>query len=258
MIFFRVGLRYFQGGGWEIFGGGGGVEKFLGGGVEKFSGGGGFEKFSGGRVENFFGGGVRNFTGGYYYFGGGGLNFLGRGDIFSGGVGNILGGRVDIFSGGVGNFSGRELFGRPGWHFFGRVDIFSGRVDIFSGGVGIFLGGVEIFSGGVDIGLVISKELKNFPMELGFFEKLRIFKWGVGVIFHNGWGKILGWLELLRGVMFFRFLVDWDFLFLWWRGGGRLIFFQKLKVSHGIKIFPVTWVSCQGVRNFSGGGRGGG
>ena len=23
-------------------------------------------------------------------------------------------------------------------------------------------------------------------------------------------------------------------------GGGRLIFFQKLKVSHGIKIFPVT------------------
>ena len=24
------------------------------------------------------------------------------------------------------------------------------------------------------------------------------------------------------------------------RGGGRLIFFQKLKVSHGIKIFPVS------------------
>ena len=23
-------------------------------------------------------------------------------------------------------------------------------------------------------------------------------------------------------------------------GGGRLIFFHKLKVSHGIKIFPVT------------------
>ena len=49
---------------------------------------------------------------------------------------------------------------------------------------------------------------------------------------------ILGWLKLLRGVMFFRFLVDRDFL--WGRGGGRLIFFQKLKVSHGIKIFPVT------------------
>ena len=29
------------------------------------------------------------------------------------------------------------------------------------------------------IGRVTSKELKNFPMELGFFEKLRIFKWGV-------------------------------------------------------------------------------
>ena len=41
-------------------------------------------------------------------------------------------------------------------------------------------------------------------------------------------------------------------------GGGRLIFFQKLKVSHGIKIFPVTCVSCQGVRDFSGGGWPGG
>ena len=39
-------------------------------------------------------------------------------------------------------------------------------------------------------------------------------------------------------------------------GGGRLIFFQKLKVSYGIKIFPVTRVSCQDVRNFSGGGWG--
>ena len=35
---------------------------------------------------------------------------------------------------------------------------------------------------------------------------------------------ILGWL---------RFFFDGG-------GGGRLIFFQKLKVSHGIKIFPVT------------------
>ena len=32
------------------------------------------------------------------------------------------------------------------------------------------------------------------------------------------------------------------FLMAGWGGGpgGRLIFFQKLKVSHGIKIFPVT------------------
>ena len=37
------------------------------------------------------------------------------------------------------------------------------------------------FSHGGDglIGRVTSKELKNFPMELGFFEKLRIFKWVV-------------------------------------------------------------------------------
>ena len=39
-------------------------------------------------------------------------------------------------------------------------------------------------------------------------------------------------------------------------GGGRLIFFHKLKVSHGIKIFPVTGVSFQGVREFSVGGQG--
>ena len=50
---------------------------------------------------------------------------------------------------------------------------------------------------------------------------------------------ILGWLKLLRGVMFFRFLVDSDFLFNG-GGGGKADIFQKLKVSHGIKIFPVT------------------
>ena len=33
------------------------------------------------------------------------------------------------------------------------------------------------------IGRVTSKELKNFSMEFGFFEKLRIFKWGVGSVF---------------------------------------------------------------------------
>ena len=36
-------------------------------------------------------------------------------------------------------------------------------------------------------------------------------------------------------------------------GGGG----QKLKVSHAIKIFPVTCVSCQGVRDFSVDGGGG-
>ena len=87
-----------------------------------------------------------------------------------------------------------------------------------------------------------------------FLRKSEFFKWVV-------WGffimieAILEWLKLLRGVMFFLFLVDWAFIFLM-AGGGRLIFFQKLKVSHGIKIFPVTWVSCQDVRDFSGGGWG--
>ena len=51
---------------------------------------------------------------------------------------------------------------------------------------------------------------------------------------------ILGWLKLLRGVMFFSFSCRLKFSFSLMAGGGRLIFFQKLKVSHGIKIFPVT------------------
>ena len=77
------------------------------------------------------------------------------------------------------------------------------------------------------IGRVTSKELKKFPMELGFFEKLRIFQvggvWGFFIIVE----AILGWLKLLREVMFFRFLVDWDFLFL--MVGGRLIFARGLR-----------------------------
>ena len=44
-------------------------------------------------------------------------------------------------------------------------------------------------------------------MELGFFGKLRIFKWGAGGFFIMV-EAILGWLKLLREVMFFRFLVD--------------------------------------------------
>ena len=36
----------------------------------------------------------------------------------------------------------------------------------------------------------------------------------------------------------FSFSCRLRFFFGWL--GGRLIFFQKLKVSHGIKIFPVT------------------
>ena len=44
---------------------------------------------------------------------------------------------------------------------------------------------------------VTSKELTIFPRELRFFEKLKIFQVE---------GVILGWLKLLRGVIFF-FLV---------------------------------------------------
>ena len=44
-------------------------------------------------------------------------------------------------------------------------------------------------------------------MELGFFEKLRIFQ-VVGLRLFHMVEAILGWLKLSRGVMFFRFLVD--------------------------------------------------
>ena len=53
---------------------------------------------------------------------------------------------------------------------------------------------------------------------------------------------IVGWLKLLRGVIFFSFSCRLRFSFFLKAGGGggMLIFFQTLKVSHGIKIFPVT------------------
>ena len=59
------------------------------------------------------------------------------------------------------------------------------------------------------ISRVTSKELKIFPMELGFFfENLRIFQ-VEGLSFFIMVEVILEWLKkLLRGVMFFRFLVD--------------------------------------------------
>ena len=90
LIFFRVRLRYFQGGweifgrGWEFFGGGGGgVEKFIFGWVENFSGGweifeGGLRNFFwGGRVENFFGEGGWEISGGVNL-----LLFRGGGNFF--------------------------------------------------------------------------------------------------------------------------------------------------------------------------------
>ena len=42
------------------------------------------------------------------------------------------------------------------------------------------------------------------------------------------------------------FLVDWDFF-----GRGRLIFFYRLKVSHGIKIIPYEMSFLSGCPRFS-------
>ena len=41
-------------------------------------------------------------------------------------------------------------------------------------------------------------------------------------------------------VFSFSCRLRFSFFFMVGGGGGRLIFFQKLKVSHGIKIFPVV------------------
>ena len=42
------------------------------------------------------------------------------------------------------------------------------------------------------------------------------------------------------------FLVDWDFF-----GGGRLIFFQRLMFSHGIRIIPSELSFLSGCSRFS-------
>ena len=66
-------------------------------------------------------------------------------------------------------------------------------------------------------------------------------------IFFLGWDYFeWGW-EIFGGV--------WEFIFFFWGGGWefflegeKLLFFQMLKgFLRGLKLFPVSWVSCQGV-----------
>ena len=57
---------------------------------------------------------------------------------------------------------------------------------------------------------LLQRSWKFIRWSYGFLRNWEFFKWGV-------WGffimveAILGWLKLLRGVMFFRFLVGWHF-----------------------------------------------
>ena len=60
---------------------------------------------------------------------------------------------------------------------------------------------------------------EHFPMELGFFEKLRIFRWG--------FEAILVWLKLLRGVMFFSFSCRLGFSFFLMAGRGEADIFPE-------------------------------
>ena len=71
--------------------------------------------------------------------------------------------------------------------------------------------------GDVLIGRVTSKELKIFPMELGFFEKLRIFQVGGLRLFHNGWGNFRVVETFTRSEVF---LFSCRLRFLFFDGGG--------------------------------------
>ena len=91
-----------------------------------------------------------------------------------------------IFSGGVGIISVVLCSGDLKDFWGGGGDIFTciARLKFLKG---VKFSGIEIFSWGDSlIGRVTSKELKIFPMELGLFEKLRIFQVGGLRLFHNG------------------------------------------------------------------------
>ena len=71
------------------------------------------------------------------------------------------------------------IFWGAGLTFFREgLTFFREGLTFFREGLRFFWERLRFFREGL-IGQVTSKELKNFPMELGFFEKLRIFKWGV-------------------------------------------------------------------------------
>ena len=97
------------------------------------------------------------------------------------------------------------------------------------------------------------KGVENFSDGVKVFWEIENFQVGGLMLFHNGWGNFRVVETFTRSDVFFVFLEIEIFFFLM-AGRGKADIFP---VSHGIKIFPVTWVSCQGVRDFSGGGRGG-
>ena len=58
-------------------------------------------------------------------------------------------------------------------------------------------------------------------------------------LFHNLWANFRV-VETFTRRDVFSFSCRLRFSFFLMVGGGKLIFFQKLKVSHGIKIFSMT------------------
>ena len=120
---------------------------------------------------------------------------------------------------------------------------------------------------------------KNFSGRLRCFRegfKLFLERWNWDFLWGSSWGYFKGvehfseWVKYFwRDWKFFKcrgwgsfimvktFLGSWRFscrLEFFWRGNAD-IFPEVYSFFRGLKLFPVSWVSCQGVRDFPGGGR---
>ena len=87
-------------------------------------------------------------------------------------------------------------------------------------------------------GLLQIKELKIFPMELGFMRNWEFFKWGGGGsrLFHNGWGNFRV-VETFTRSDVFSFSCRLRFYFFWWRGGGGSWYFSRsLRFLMGLRF----------------------
>ena len=101
---------------------------------------------------------------------------------------------------------------------------------------GVKFSGIEIFSGGWLDRPGYFNGVEKFSDGVKVFEKLRIFQVGGLRLFHNGSGNFRV-VETITRSDVFSFFCRLRFSFFFDGGGGRLIFSQKLKLSHGIKIF---------------------
>ena len=265
---FRGGCEILEGG-WEIFGGGGGVEKFSGeGGLRNFRGLGGWEILGDWVVEKFQGRGGWDFFGkrwdffgrGWEFFGSS-WDFFGRGILgggerrgrkssggyweYSGGLRNFHGGLKIIFLRGGG---GLDIFFRRCWDFFTRGWDFFGRgwdlarvYKLYQWWLSYFRerGGVRIFQGGWDF------SGRVFRLFLETWTCFRIFSGGVGIF------SVVLKLNLFSRIKIFIFLGEG------WYFSRGLRLFQRIKIIRSELRFLSRCSSLfrrWGVNFFSGSG----